>query len=55
MAGREDAQNGSTNRRDAGVVLAEYAASLPKQPLSARTRETYLAAVAALVGVAGRS
>jgi site-specific recombinase XerD len=53
MVGREDAQNGSTNRRDAGVVLAEYAAWLPDQPLSARTRETYLAAVAAFVGWLG--
>jgi hypothetical protein len=44
MSGSQDAENASTNRRDAAAVLAEYAAWLPEQPLSARTRETYLAA-----------
>ncbi len=50
MAGPQDARNASTNRRDAGAVVAEYAAWLPEQPLAARTRETYLAAVTAFAG-----
>jgi len=43
----QDAESGSTNKRDAGAVLAEYAVWLGDQPLSARTREAYLAAVTA--------
>jgi len=45
MTGAEDGGNGSINRRDAGVLVAQYAAWLGDQPLSARTREAYLAAV----------
>ncbi len=53
MPGPQEAENASTNRRDAAVVLAEYAAWLLEQPLSARTRETYLAAVRTFVAWLG--
>ena len=53
MAGPREAENASTNRRDAAAVVAEYAAWLPEQPLSARTRETYLAAVRTFVAWLG--
>jgi site-specific recombinase XerC len=53
MAGPQEAENASTNRRDAAAVVAEYAAWLPEQPLSARTRETYLAAVRTFVAWLG--
>jgi len=43
----QDDGPGSINRRDAAAVLAEYASWLDHQPLSARTREAYLAAVTA--------
>jgi integrase/recombinase XerC len=43
----QDDGPGSNNRRDAAAALAEYAAWLEHQPLSARTREAYLAAVTA--------
>jgi len=46
----QDAESGSTNKRDAGAVLADYAAWLAEQPLSSRTREAYLASVTAFVG-----
>jgi len=39
----------SINRRDTAAVRARYAASLAEQPLSARTREAYLAAVTAFL------
>jgi len=38
---------GSINRLDTAAVRARYAASLDEQPLSARTREAYLAAATA--------
>jgi integrase/recombinase XerC len=50
MAQRQDDENGSTNRRDVSAVVAEYGAWLGEQPLSARTREAYLAAVSAFAG-----
>jgi site-specific recombinase XerD len=53
MPGSQEAENASTNRRDAAAVVAEYAAWLPEQPLSARTRETYLAAVRTFVAWLG--
>ncbi|MDQ6803581.1 MAG: hypothetical protein M3065_01150 [Actinomycetota bacterium] len=53
MAGPQDAENASTNRRDGAGVVAEYAAWLPEQPLSARTRETYLGAVRTFVAWLG--
>ena len=46
----QDDESGSINKRDAGAVLAEYAVWLGDQPLSARTREAYLAAVTAFAG-----
>jgi len=45
MAGPEDAESASTNRRDQRAVVAEYAVWVAGQPLSARTREAYVAAV----------
>jgi integrase/recombinase XerC len=45
MAGQQDAESASTNRRDPDSVVAEYAAWVAAQPLSARTREAYVAAV----------
>jgi hypothetical protein len=48
-----EAENACTNWRDAAAVVAEYAAWLPAQPLSARTRETYLAAVRTFVAWLG--
>lgn len=53
MPGSQEAENASTNRRDAAAVVAEYATWLPEQPLSARTRETYLAAVRTFVAWLG--
>jgi site-specific recombinase XerD len=50
MDAREGAASGSTNRCDASAVVAEYAVWLRAQPLSARTREAYLAAVTAFAG-----
>ncbi len=50
MDAPEGAQDGSTNRRDAATVVAGYAVWLGEQPLSARTREAYLAAVTAFAG-----
>jgi hypothetical protein len=44
MAHRQDDESASINRRDTGTALADYADWLGDQPLSARTRETYLAA-----------
>src|ERR1035441_2542205 len=44
MAHRQDDKFASINRRDTAGVLADYAAWLAEQPLSARTREVYLAA-----------
>jgi site-specific recombinase XerD len=49
MAHRQDDKFASINRRDTAAVLADYAAWLAEQPLSARTREAYLAAVTAFV------
>ena len=49
MAHPEEAESASINKREGGVVLAEYAAWLAEQPLSPRTREAYLAAVTAFV------
>jgi len=49
MAHRQDDKFVSINRRDTAAVLADYAAWLAEQPLSARTREVYLAAVTAFV------
>jgi site-specific recombinase XerD len=49
MAHRQAGENGSINRRDVGAVVAEYGAWLGDQPLSARTREAYLAAVRTFV------
>jgi hypothetical protein len=53
MEPRQDGENGSINRRDMGAVLTAYGAWLGDQPLSARTREAYLAAVSAFVGWLG--
>lgn len=49
MGHEQDGRSASINRRDTGIVLAEYAAWLAEQPLSSRTREAYLAAVTAFV------
>ena len=49
MAHRQDDKFASINRRDTAAVLADYAAWLAEQPLSARTREVYLVAVTAFV------
>jgi len=49
MAHPEEADSASINKREGGVVLAEYASWLTEQPLSTRTREAYLAAVSAFV------
>jgi hypothetical protein len=40
----------STNRRTGGAPVGEYAVWLAEQPLSPRTREAYLGAVAAFAG-----
>ena len=45
----QEDQVDSINRRDTAAVRARYAASLAEQPLSARTREAYLAAVTAFL------
>lgn len=50
VAGEQEVGSGSINRRDAGAVVAEYAVWLAEAPLSPRTREAYLAAVAAFAG-----
>jgi len=50
MAHPEEAESASINKREGGVVLADYAAWLAEQPLSSRTREAYLASVTAFVG-----
>jgi site-specific recombinase XerD len=49
MAHPQNPESASINRRDTAAVLADYAAWLVEQPLSARTREVYLAAVTAFV------
>ena len=49
MAHPQNPESASINRRDTAAVLADYAAWLAEQPLSARTREVYLAAVTAFV------
>ena len=49
MARPQDPDSASINRRGTALVLADYAAWLVEQPLSARTREVYLAAVTAVV------
>lgn len=49
MARPHDPDSASINRRGTALVLADYAAWLVEQPLSARTREVYLAAVTAFV------
>ena len=49
MADTYDDRPPSINRRDTGSVLGAYAEWLGEQPLSARTREAYLAAVTAFV------
>jgi hypothetical protein len=49
MARPQNPESASINRRDPAAVLADYAAWLVEQPLSARTREAYLAAVTAFV------
>ncbi len=45
MAGPQDGDSASTNRHGPDLVVAEYAAWVAGQPLSARTREAYVAAV----------
>jgi integrase len=45
----QDDESASINRRDTAAVRAQYAISLAEQPLSARTREAYLAAVTAFL------
>ena len=45
----QEDQVDSINRRDTAAVRARYATSLAEQPLSARTREAYLAAVTAFL------
>lgn len=49
MEVQQDDESASINRRDPAGVLADYASWLAEQPLSARTREAYLAAVTAFV------
>ncbi len=50
MGHRHDDESASINKRDPAEVLADYASWLAEQPLSARTRGAYLAAVTAFVG-----
>jgi hypothetical protein len=49
MAHRQDDESASINKRDTARVRRDYAEWLAAQPLSARTREAYLAAVTAFV------
>jgi site-specific recombinase XerD len=50
VAGSQRRQRGSTNRLTAAEAVGEYGAWLDQQPLSARTREAYLAAATAFAG-----
>jgi len=55
MAHRDEPDPGSINKEAPGAVADAYAVWLVEQPLSARTREAYLAAVRAFAAwLAGR-
>lgn len=50
MARSQGRERDSINKRSGGAAVLEYGAWLAEQPLSARTREVYLAAVTAFAG-----